>query len=573
VSGFVGRVEFGKDARVTSLPAGVLTAGLEVFFQGFLTNRTILAQRLWNEPVSSPKSDPEIVGAAYRRWGLRIQNELEGEFCAAIVDPQRREVLLCHDGLGLRPIYFASLPSGVVFGTGVTGVMRQVGDESLDDGFLADYLCTGTHFGDRTVYRRVRRVPAFHVALINGEGARVQVSWSLANVVPVRYSSTAEYDEQFLALLRRAITTRVGKRTLAELSGGLDSSSIVALTLAERLADLDIVSYIYSKSKSADERKWMRPVVEKFPGTTWNQIDLDQWMPFMCFPEHALDQPQRVAVLWGQFVALRDLALTKNADVLLSGFGGDQVLAGDMVAPLHLADFLLQGRLWGAVGAIRAWQSVDATRRPFRYHLMQYVVRPAIRQLARRNLTPDFSASESPWLNPLFIERNRCDPAQFRPVMPSVGGTAYQERVLDAAASTRELWNGLSDDFDIRYPLLDRPLVEFMCAIPWDQKIVPGQDRVLQRRALERVLPAETVSRGNKCGPDESILRGFAKNLDLQCRLKKSPRIAELGYVDGGRWRECVDAMSAERLGATSRFLTAISLELWLQSRDSTLDL
>jgi asparagine synthase (glutamine-hydrolysing) len=552
-------------AAGSSLGAGVTP---ETHFHGFLTNAVEVSQRLGRPPEASPLNDPGLLIAAYHAWGADMQRHLEGEFCLAVVDHRARRVLLTHDGLGLRPIYYALKGRTLHFASRVDAVARAVGASDLDDRFVLGYLASSSHSPGLTVYRDVSRLGAGQTLLWDGSTLELRRGWDLADVKTLRYRSAEDYDEHFRALLIGAIRARVGRRTWAELSGGLDSSSIVSTLAHERLTEADTVSYVFSRSTTADERRWIRPVVAKY-ALPWHSVDVDASPPFSVLPDRPVGQPARAIAMWGQFSGLEQVVDGEGeGTVLLSGFGGDQVLAGDLRTPLHLADLLRMGGIHQLLRELRAWQRADPNRRPLRYYAFRLAMQPAWRNRRGLALVPPERTDRAPWIARSFAVRVATEPeaASATGRHEPVGRRFFRDRILQIADAAPELWNHLTDRFDIRYPLLDRSLVEFMFAVPWEEKLQPGQDRVIQRRALADLLPAEIRTRTDKVGPDESIIRGYAGTPDMRERLSRNPIVVERGYVDRDVWRASVDAARVGRLPSLHNFMSAACLELWLQT-------
>jgi asparagine synthase (glutamine-hydrolysing) len=554
-----------RPALGSRIGAGVT---LDTHFHGFLTNAPEVSRLLGRPTDASPLDDPGFLAAAYRSWGVDMQRHLEGEFCLAVIDHQARRVLLTHDGLGLRPIYYSQKGQTLHFATRLDALARAVDASELDDRFVFRYLATSDHTPGRTVYRGIGRLGTGQTLVWDGASLELKRGWDLADVEPLRYRTTEEYDEHFRALLIGAIRARVGLRTWAELSGGLDSSSVVSTLAHEKIAAPNAVSYVFSRSSTADERHWIRLVVATY-GLPWHAVDVDATPPFSVLPDRRVGQPMRAIAMWGQFRGLEEV-IDGDGDgtVLLSGFGGDQVLAGDIRIPLHLADSLRVGSMRHLARELRAWQRADTNRRPLRYYAFRLALQPALRHRRGLALAAPERTDQAPWIARSFAARVAAEP-----VAPSaagrhepVGRRFFRERVLQIADAAPELWNHLTDRFDIRYPLLDRSLVEFMFAIPWDEKLRPGQDRVVQRRALADILPAEIGTRSNKLGPDESIIRGYAGSPDMRERLRRNPVLVERGYVDRDVWRASVDAARVGRLPSLHNFMSAACLELWLQA-------
>lgn len=139
------------------------------------------------------------------------------------------------------------------------------------------------------------------------------------------------------------------------------------------------------------------------------------------------------------------------------------------------------------------------------------------------------------------------------------------EQVIRCARLAAAFYGGDKIPAQFRHPLLDRQLVAFMCSVPWHVKMHPTCDRLLQRRALESVLPRKILLRKNKISPEQALYAGLAQGDDWFDWLANKPRIVERGYVDATTWpSELAQARLANTTGVRY-FLAAASLEAWLR--------
>jgi hypothetical protein len=111
--------------------------------------------------------------------------------------------------------------------------------------------------------------------------------------------------------------------------------------------------------------------------------------------------------------------------------------------------------------------------------------------------------------------------------------------------------------------LLYLPLVQFMGALPWPQKMDPGAERELQRRALSGILPERTRLRRGKRGPAEAIFGGLEGSRAWVELLTARSALVERGYVDAPGWRDAVGRARAGGGTAVAGFLQACALEAW----------
>ena len=119
---------------------------------------------------------------------------------------------------------------------------------------------------------------------------------------------------------------------------------------------------------------------------------------------------------------------------------------------------------------------------------------------------------------------------------------------------------------EYRFPFLHRPLVEFLFAIPIDQKVRPGETRSLQRRALKHVLPPSILRRQSKRTSAEALCRTFAKNWREVEWVFKEPRVCEYRFVDAAAFAETAKRIRHGMQNFNGELLSVLSVELWLRA-------
>jgi asparagine synthase (glutamine-hydrolysing) len=549
MTGFAGRITGGTlDAR----PAAEQHEGLAVLYRGYIANAA---------------DAPAEFARAFRRWGEGLQSRVLGEYAVALFDPRTGELFLTHDALGLAPVFYAETPGGLAFASCLRDLAPLAPDQP-DEEYIADYLATCSALGTRTPYRGIRRLLPGQSLRWNGRHLRLSRTWDIARVPEVTLGSDAAYQERLRTLLREGVKAamRSEGKVWSELSGGLDSSTVTSLAAQSGAGPLDALSITYTLSASSDEREWMQAVVRRY-GLRWHTIDGDESKPFSELPDAFAVTPLDAMPTAGILRRYNALAKSNGVRVILTGHGGDQVLCGDSPKPHYLAD-LLPFHLARLRTALREWQAADPNRRSLMFHLSQHVLRPRLRYWTRRSLSGTQTTSLPPWISPDYRRTMHLDRrSHFQPVSRcrSVGQQGQAERIWRVGMSA---WDGGGQPFDLRFPLLYRPLVEFMLGIPWEQKLRPDCDRYLHRRAMTGILPEEVRLRTDKAGPEEAQFEGLRKDSPWLDLLLTRPRVVERGYVDARRWSEAVNQARFGRIVSMRHFIAAATLEVWLRQRE-----
>ena len=120
-----------------------------------------------------------------------------------------------------------------------------------------------------------------------------------------------------------------------------------------------------------------------------------------------------------------------------------------------------------------------------------------------------------------------------------------------------------------RHPLLYRPLVEFMLAVPWEHFVQPGRDRIVQRRATAGLLPDLIRNRRSKASGTAMLQRSMGEHWEAVRPLTLGRRLGALGLVDPPAFRQACERMRHGVLNKQLRYLAAgLSLEMWLRANE-----
>jgi asparagine synthase (glutamine-hydrolysing) len=552
--------------------------GLLIAWDGRLDNRESL--RRATGIVDSCAADPELVLAAYERWGTPFAGELLGDFALALWDAAPRTLTLARDFAGTRPLFYHATADKLVWASDIR-ILLALPDlpAAIDDEFVAGYLSREAEPW-RTPYRDIRAVPAGHrLTAIDG---RIQIErcWTLDANRDIRYRTDSEYEEQLRELFRESIRARLRVRgpVCAELSGGLDSSAIVCM--ADQLikagevpvSGMSTVSFVYdSSSPSCDEREFVDEVDRVRGGGGFRLREEDnRILSRLDFPD-AFDMPTGRLVFAGFYEQLSDVMARAGTRTLLSGTGGDQVMWGEVPCPYDLADFLRQFRFAEFFKNLRAW-SLDK-RSPLHQLLWRAAIMPLLPRRMRTNAKPYEQVTK--WLHPRFVAATNIKDRMLGPIEAEQYGFHLPSR-REQFATILELVNGLScwywgnypvrQPIEVSYPFLHRPLVEFAMAIPSEQKLRPGETRSLFRRAMRDILPEKIRTRKVKLGPDEALYRALAREWPQLEHFLANARICERGYVEPLVFRKMIDGLRHGCRTNSGSIIRALSLEFWLRS-------
>jgi asparagine synthase (glutamine-hydrolysing) len=558
-----------KESRRETQPH-VLTSGAVITWDGRLDNRADFIG-LISDVLPNDSSDALIVAAAYERWGTGCLPKLIGDWALSIWNPNERSLILAKDSVGTHHLYYSLDERQVRWSSILDPLVLFAGKTfALDEEYVAGWFSSfpATHL---TPYIGIHSVPpSYFVCLGKGRQAASK-HWDFDPTKRIRYCADAEYEERFRSLFAQSVGRRLRSDApiLAELSGGMDSSSIVCMAdniLAQGGAQtpgLDTVSYYSDSEPNWNERPYFTKVEEK-RGRTGCHINVGSDQPFKFeFETDSFAATPGSASGYGMAAAQLAMYMTSHGNrVLLSGIGGDEVTGGVPTPIPELADLLASARFKTLAHQLKVWAL--SKRQPW-FHLLLDTARaflsPALVGL-RAHMRP------VPWLNGNFVKRHRAALRGYGSRLKFFGSLpSFQENVSALDALRRQLAClplPSKPPFEQRYPYLDRDLLEFLFAIPREQLVRPGQRRSVMRRALVGLVPDEILNRKRKA----FVVRAPITAISTECAslLERTQRMvsSSLRIVDSKQLCEVLQNARRSLEVPIIPLMRTFALETWL---------
>jgi asparagine synthase (glutamine-hydrolysing) len=511
-------------------------------------------------------SDTEVVLNAFLGWGAASLDHFRGMFAYAIWDSVERELFAARDLFGEKPLYYATSDDGtLLIASEIKAILgTRLIDDALDLGSIDAYLALGYVPPDRTAYRNIHTLPPAHFLRWKDGAITITRYWSpRLETHPISLEEAAERLRELLEQsVRRQMIADVEVGAL--LSGGTDSSTIVALAQSTRGEKNPLKTFSVGFGKSINELPFASTVATMH-GTEHYAIDIPEPPVAELLEElvRLYDEP------FADSSSIPTYAISEYASrfvkVVLTGDGADELFGGysrhiDVLDTEHVNAPLLQ---WIAFAAARR---LVPRSRTF----------PEKARAARLAMLPD------PWSRcilgqTIFGLRARArmwggrgtareTPSYFS---PPAGGhglaralafdlTSYLPGNLLVKVDRASMAHGL----ETRAPFLDRDVAEFAMGLPDSLKVDDGRTKVVLRAAFEAQWP-ESIRKRPK--------QGFAAPTADWLMRPEMRSLVKRVFADGSALRNLLPGATLPANQNDLRTWTLLMLGLWLEKRHTSI--
>jgi asparagine synthase (glutamine-hydrolysing) len=532
-------------------------------------------QKLGHQFASS--GDTEVLLKAYGQWGEGCLERLTGMFAFAIWDARRERLFLARDRLGEKPLYYYQGPDLFLFGSEVRSLLATGRvPRRLDAAGLASYLAFGGVQDPFTIIDGVRSLLPGHTLVWEKGKCQIRRYWSLAEAASRPPATTSP--QEAVTAIRQHLLEAVAQRLISDvplgvfLSGGVDSSSIVALTREVRSHPPDTFSVTFGDPEFC-EADYSSLVARQF-GCRHHQINLSQSTLLDEIPGAmaSMDQPTLDGV--NTYVVSQ---ATKQAGitVALSGLGGDELFGGYpsfASVPRMMKFQRYAGWLWPLAGMAHALLDKGQTNRTTKrvalaardyygdqpYFLYRALFLPTTARALVTSRSGQSNSLAGAWnLGELSHSVRNLDAINQVAVLE---GSTYMANTLLRDSDCMSMAHAL----EVRTPLLHHPLWEYVLPLAGRMKLDPQLPKPLLLRAAGQHLP-EDIYRRQKMGftlPFQRWMQNGLRSAVEQELLDSSP--PELFPLDA---RQVANVWKAFLAGKTSwsRPWALYALKRWIR--------
>ncbi|MCK5028330.1 MAG: hypothetical protein KAR57_01760 [Bacteroidales bacterium] len=505
------------------------TALGEVLFPPFIqagiqhsSKRIVSDSKLYNLPDLVQKlninenqaEEGFVILKAYEKWGNDCVKYFIGDFAFAIWDTNTEELFCARDHLGVKPFHYFFNDETFVFSSDISAVLAQKDLQfSIDEQYIADTISIISSKKIRTNYNEIKKLPPASYLFLKNENLEIKQYWELQTQKTIQ-KKDSEIIEDFKTLLLKAVKCRLNNdnSTGTELSGGIDSSCITAIS--SKFAQIKTFSHVLPDHllekihPFKDERDYINLLDDYCNIQDRYFITSENKSLHRAIEENVIDYKGISQQNFGVFSdCLYQQAMKGNVSVLLSGFGGDEVVTSKSKGYLS------------ELASNRQWKELKKdlkNQKPNKYRylrtLLKYLLKfkapfiykfISLRKYKRpfwidkydnlaisKEFSQEFNIKER-YL--LYYKKRNCSSLQKNAI----------ERITHPHVSQRlEYCSLIARKYGIeyRYPLLDIRLIECYLAMPTRLKAQNGIGRYAIRKAIEGIVPEKIQWRNDKSG-------------------------------------------------------------------------
>ena len=529
------------------------------------------------------KSDTEVIVHAWESWGQDCVLRFRGMFAFALWDRNQQCLFLARDRLGVKPLYYALLDDGTLaFGSELKALLAHGAlKRDIDVRAVEEYFALGYVAEPRTIFSQAFKLPPAHTLLVRHGQPLPEpreywdVQFTLGNPI-----SAEDAQAELVHRLRESVRLRmIAEVPLgAFLSGGVDSSAVVAMMAGQSEGPVNTCSIAFD-DPAFNEAAFAQTVADRYK--TDHRVETVKSDDFDLIDTLArlYDEPYADSSAIPTYRVCQ--LARKHVTVALSGDGGDEMFGGYRRYRLHMMEERMRGALpdgvrrplFGMLG--RLYPKADWAPRVLR-------AKTTFEGIARSSVEAYFhsvSILRDPMREQLFSPRFK----------QQLGGYAAQQ-VFDHHASragtddplalvqyldiktylvgdinTKVNRASMAHSLEVREPLMDHPLVEWLATLPSSLKVRGPEGKYLLKKAMEPHLPSDILYRP-KMGFSVPLARWFRGPLRQRVRdAVLGPRLQSTGWFHRPYLEHLVEAHQSGASDYSAPLWTLVMFEAFLR--------
>jgi len=551
---------------------------IAIVFNGEIYNHHDIRQELIAKGHQfKTKSDTETIIHGYEEWGTAIPEKLNGMFGFAIWDGRKNQLFIARDRVGIKPMYYYHDEHRLVFGSELKSILqipdvpREVEPRALDMFLTVEYIPA-----PYSILKNIYKLKPGHWLLYKDGQVTTREYWN------VEYHRSEKSELQLQQELRDLLQDAVKLRLMSDvplgafLSGGLDSSSVVAMMCRSTSERVKTFSIGFDDT-TYNELPYARAIAQHFNTEHYEEIIKPNATELTDFLLNILDEP------FGDFSVFPTYLVSKMArkhvTVTLSGDGGDELLGGydtyiaQGVAKRYarLPAFLRKGAIEPIINALpptnkkkgfinKSKRFVEGARLPDHLQHTRWMI---FLQQAEKELLyhPDFQRnlngfSGYGFLEEQFLAAHSNDPLDQ---MEYVDIKTYM--VDDILVKVDRM--SMATSLEARVPMLDHRFVEFAATLPSEWRLKGKRTKYILKEAMKDILPMQIIERGKEgfSIPIKSWMKNELNPMMMDALSEQN--VKSKGYFEPAYVKRLIDEHVKGRENHSHRLWALMMFHMW----------
>lgn len=515
--------------------------------------------------------DMELVIHAYEEYGLDFTNKLDGIWALAIYDKVEHKIILSRDIFGARPLYYFADEASFVFSSEIKGIFVHEINRIPNDPVIFDYLMfIWLNDPEETFFKGIKEVlPGNYVIFsLKDRGLTKKRYYSPAKQV---LRETQGISKNIRSLLVRSISKKIKKSypNAVEfcLSGGMDSSTIVCLT-RNIFPNIDMHVFSLTFPGKVDESLYQEVVVNKTK-SKWHRVSFTghDLLRELCNLVYVQEFPIENPSCFGQYLVFKK-AHDEGFKVLLDGLGGDGLFAGlPWVFGYYLNELLRGLMLKKFSEELKAMAKIYGILLPLKQFISVVLVN-SLSRISPTLLTKLFWRYRGCYVNKEFLKKYSLRSRETLWKVSTLEEILNNEGVGPLKSHPRYAdRNSSYVGVQLRFPFLDRTLMEYCLNVPSELKIRHGVRKAILREAMKEIVPKQVLERTDKMGFEVPI-SDLSTEQEVQkfvLEIVNSKKFKKRNYWNWKRVHEMFKETISGKKDWSSDIWKIIFLELWLR--------
>ena len=486
-----------------------------IVYNGEVFNFKLLNDKFLKGERFDSHSDTETILKLYNKLGVEMLQHLNGMFAFAIWDASKQELFLARDRSGKKPLYFTEMNGNFSFSSELKAIFELPWiKKEIDDKVLYDFLTFNTVATPHTMFKGIAKFKPGHYMIVNKQGIKTYESFNDLKHRNLDFSSEKELEDMVFNKLEESVKLRMISDVPvgAFLSGGVDSSAIVALMRNNTQEEIKTFTIGFENQPSYNELQYAEKIAKRYDTNHFvKEVTPNDLLDFIPKITDIYDEPQADPTAIPIYF-ISQLAKKENIKVVLNGDGPDELFSGYSNYERYVKTYqyykiankaprFVKGLANSMVDKIRPDSPLsEMTNRLYNQQDFAWPGAGGIKEGVKSRLISDhFRESVNGHSSYDYVKQLKQDYNKFLDghkfdYVNWLCYSGYRQAVTEQFLFRSDRL-GMANSIEARSPFLDHELIQLALSIPGEYKIKNGVNKYILKKSLERILPNDILYR------------------------------------------------------------------------------